>query len=152
MRGFVKRLRASRGVGSRKLAWYVRHSNRLLRVWLVAMLMMFPVMGAHVLAKQDPAFLMDEVSFVQLPVDAQMTYRLIARGGAFRYAKDGSVFGNYERRLPLRNRGYYREYTVPTPGVSHRGARRIVCGGDQRMVNDCYYTENHYNSFKRIMK
>jgi ribonuclease T1 len=86
----------------------------------------------------------------RLPKEAQHTLENVKAGGPFAYSKDGTRFGNYERRLPLRARSYYREYTVRTPGVRHRGARRIVCGGNQRLVNECYYTEDHYNSFKRI--
>jgi ribonuclease T1 len=72
---------------------------------------------------------------------------------AFRYEKDGSVFGNRERLLPGEKRGYYREYTVPTPGLDHRGARRIVCGGFQpRAPEACYYTEDHYSSFRLIVQ
>jgi ribonuclease T1 len=86
----------------------------------------------------------------QLPNEAQQTLERIKEGGPFRYDKDGSRFGNYERILPARPRGYYREYTVKTPGGRNRGAKRIVCGGEQRAANDCYYTEDHYSSFKRI--
>ena len=69
------------------------------------------------------------VALESLPPQAQTTYRLILGGGPFPYDKDGTVFGNREKRLPLAARGHYREYTVKTPGVSHRGARRIVSGG-----------------------
>ena len=86
------------------------------------------------------------VSVVQLPSEARDTLQLIQRGGPFPYARDGIVFKNRERILPLQARNYYREYTVKTPGVSHRGARRIVCG----VVPECYYTADHYRSFKRI--
>ncbi len=76
---------------------------------------------------------------------------LIRRGGPFPYEKDGTVFGNRERLLPSQVRGYYREYTVPTPGLDHRGARRIVCGGMQPTVPEaCFYTEDHYASFQLI--
>ena len=72
-------------------------------------------------------------------------------GGPFAYRKDGVVFGNRERLLPLRPRGYYREYTVPTPQSRDRGARRIVCGGRQPAAPDaCYYTDDHYASFRLI--
>lgn len=74
------------------------------------------------------------------------TLRLIARGGPFPHAKDGTVFQNRENRLPARPRGYYREYTVPTPGARNRGARRVVQGKD----GDTWYTSDHYNSFVRI--
>ena len=74
------------------------------------------------------------------------TLELIARGGPFPYDKDGSVFGNRERKLPARPRGYYREYTVPTPDAPNRGARRIVQGRD----GDTWYTSDHYRTFVRI--
>jgi ribonuclease T1 len=86
-----------------------------------------------------------------LPKEARQTQRLIRAGGPFRYAKDGIVFGNRERELPRRERGYYHEYTVPTPGSRDRGARRIVCGGSQpRSPEACFYTDDHYASFKLI--
>lgn len=91
------------------------------------------------------------MALADLPPEAQRTAERIRRGGPFPYAKDGSVFGNRERLLPQRRRGYYREYTVSTPRLHHRGARRIVCGG-QRMTEPeaCYYTADHYASFVRI--
>ncbi|MDT4877914.1 ribonuclease [compost metagenome] len=88
-----------------------------------------------------------------LPVQGRQVMELIRQGGPFRYEKDGTVFGNRERLLPSQRRGFYREYTVPTPGLSHRGAKRIVCGGLQPRVPDaCYYTEDHYSSFKLIVQ
>ncbi|MDH5204135.1 MAG: ribonuclease [Hylemonella sp.] len=91
------------------------------------------------------------VSVANLPRQAVHTYRLIHQGGPFPYEKDGSVFGNRERLLPIRKRGYYREYTVATPGARSRGARRIVCGGVPRVPDACYYTADHYESFRRIV-
>jgi len=86
-----------------------------------------------------------------LPAEARQTEEAIRRGGPFPYAKDGSVFGNRERQLPANSRGYYREYTVKTPSAQDRGARRIVCGGQQPTRPDtCYYTGDHYASFARI--
>lgn len=86
-----------------------------------------------------------------LPSEARLTTERIRSGGPFPYAKDGTVFGNRERLLPQRKRGYYREYTVPTTRASHRGARRIVCGGQRATEPDaCYYTADHYASFVRI--
>ena len=91
------------------------------------------------------------VALVTLPPQAQSTQRLIHAGGPFPYDKDGTVFGNRERLLPGKARGYYREYTVKTPGARSRGARRIVCGGTPPTQPDiCYYTDDHYASFKRI--
>jgi ribonuclease T1 len=91
------------------------------------------------------------VALADLPAEARQTEQLIKRGGPFPYAKDGSMFGNRERLLPRQPRGYYREYTVKTPGSRDRGARRIVCGGDKPAAPQaCYYTADHYASFKRI--
>ncbi|MEX8499501.1 MAG: ribonuclease domain-containing protein [Leptothrix ochracea] len=83
---------------------------------------------------------------------AQETYRLILAGGPFPYEKDGIVFANRERILPRQARGYYREYTVPVPGAQGRGAQRMVCGGVQPKTPDiCYFTQDHYASFSRIL-
>jgi ribonuclease T1 len=90
------------------------------------------------------------VALTTLPPQGQQTYRLIYQGGPFPYQKDGVVFGNRERRLPAHERGYYREYTVQTPGVRSRGARRIACGGPPRKPEVCYYSDDHYASFRRI--
>ncbi|UKE68037.1 ribonuclease [Xanthomonas cerealis pv. cerealis] len=81
-----------------------------------------------------------------LPPEARATITLIQRGGPFTHRQDGSVFGNRENRLPSRPRGYYREYTVDTPGLEHRGTRRIVTGGDPPDV--WYYSDDHYASFR----
>jgi ribonuclease T1 len=90
------------------------------------------------------------VHIAQLPKQAVETLQLIEAGGPFPYAKDGVVFGNRERLLPRHPRGYYHEYTVPTPRARNRGARRIICGGPRRQIGECYYTDDHYSSFKRI--
>lgn len=92
------------------------------------------------------------VTVAQLPSQARDTYGLIRRGGPFPYEKDGSVFGNRERTLPRATRGFYREYTVPTPGSRDRGARRIVCGGPARAPRACFYTADHYASFRQIVE
>jgi len=95
----------------------------------------------------------DTIALAALPASGRDVMVQIRQGGPFRYEKDGTVFGNRERLLPRHRRGFYREYTVPTPGLSHRGARRIVCGGTQvRTPEACYYTEDHYTSFKRIVQ
>lgn len=83
-----------------------------------------------------------------LPPEALTTLALIERGGPFPYRKDGTTFHNRERLLPQKPRGYYREYTVPTPGERTRGARRIVTGGTPPEIY--YYTADHYRSFRRI--
>jgi len=94
------------------------------------------------------------VALPTLPVQAQRTHALILAGGPFPYPeKDATVFGNREQLLLRQRRGYYREYTVKTPGVRHRGARRIVCGGLQPTNPEaCYYTADHYASFARIVQ
>ncbi|HEX2010290.1 MAG TPA: ribonuclease [Roseateles sp.] len=107
--------------------------------------------GASVQAKPPVAAAQDTVALAALPREAQTTHRLILAGGPFPYDKDGSVFGNRERLLPTKARGYYREYTVKTPGARNRGARRLVCGGKPPTTPDaCYYTDDHYNSFRRV--
>ena len=87
-------------------------------------------------------------SHAGLPPEAIETLALIQRGGPFPYRKDGTTFQNRERLLPAKPRGYYREYTVPTPGSRDRGARRIVAGGNPPEV--FYYTADHYRSFRQI--
>ncbi|MBK6019088.1 ribonuclease domain-containing protein [Streptomyces sp. MBT53] len=84
----------------------------------------------------------------QLPAEARQTLTLIDRGGPFPYAKDGVVFGNYEKLLPAQKRGYYHEYTVRTPGSRDRGARRIVTG----QGGEIYYTDDHYKSFRTVLR
>jgi ribonuclease T1 len=91
------------------------------------------------------------VALGDLPAEARQTQERILAGGPFPYARDGAVFGNRERLLPRSKRGYYREYTVQTPGARNRGARRIVCGGDKPAAPQaCWYTADHYASFQRI--
>jgi len=93
------------------------------------------------------------VALKQLPPEARQTHALIYSGGPFPFRKDGIVFRNRERLLPDRAGGFYREYTVPSPGVRDRGARRIVCGGKQRQAPDsCFYSADHYASFSRIVQ
>lgn len=90
----------------------------------------------------------ETIRLAELPREAVRTLELMRRNGPFPYAKDGAVFGNREGRLPKQRRGYYREYTVKTPGERTRGARRIVGGaGGER-----YYTADHYESFRRIVE
>jgi ribonuclease T1 len=87
-----------------------------------------------------------DIAYSQLPAEARVTIALIRKGGPFPYAKDGAIFGNREGILPKQIRGYYREYTVKTPGVRTRGARRIIWGKG----GEFYYTEDHYNHFLRV--
>ncbi len=90
------------------------------------------------------------ISMSALPPEARNVLAAIRRGGPFPYAKDGTVFGNRERLLPRRPRGYYTEYTVRTPGVGGRGARRIIVGGKPPESGEYWYSDDHYQSFRRI--
>ena len=95
------------------------------------------------------------IALASLPREGRQTYALIRSGGPFPFPKDGVTFGNYEGALPQQRRGYYHEYTVPTPGSRNRGARRIVCGGPsadfaRRPPVACYYTDDHYATFREI--
>jgi ribonuclease T1 len=92
------------------------------------------------------------IAVAQLPREAVNTLNLIAAGGPYPYEKDGIVFGNREGLLPPHRRGYYHEYTVPTPRAHNRGARRIVCGGPLQRTDNCYYSDDHYTSFNRIVE
>jgi ribonuclease T1 len=99
--------------------------------------------------EQAPA--LPSVALSSMPQQAQETHRLVLQGGPFPYPKDGIVFGNRERMLPPKARGHYHEYTVKTPGSRDRGARRIVCGGEPPTRPEaCYYTDDHYASFRSI--
>ena len=88
------------------------------------------------------------IAIAELPVEARDTLRAIKQGGPFAYPRDGVVFNNFEQVLPKRQRGYYHEYTVITPGVHNRGVRRIISGE----INEYYYTADHYQTFKRILE
>ena len=131
----------------------VRYSplgSTLRRLGFAALVAVSAGWPAATLAK-GPVEGVQTVALATLPAEARQTQRLILSGGPFAHAKDGVVFGNFERRLPRRERGFYREYTVATPGARDRGARRIVCGGRQATLPDaCYYTADHYASFQLI--
>ncbi|WP_173055502.1 ribonuclease domain-containing protein [Candidatus Nitrotoga sp. AM1P] len=91
---------------------------------------------------------MQIIAVSALPLEGRETLHLIKQGGPFLYARDGVIFSNFEKRLPKRQRGYYREFTVKTPGIRNRGARRIVCG----QPVECYYSADHYQTFRRIVE
>ncbi len=123
----------------------------LLRKFGLALALGVALASAH--ARGELAAERTTVALAELPAEARQTKARILAGGPFPYAKDGSVFGNRERLLPRERRGYYREYTVQTPGAKNRGAQRIVCGGDKPSAPDaCYYTADHYASFRRIVQ
>jgi ribonuclease T1 len=112
------------------------------------------VPGAYARDSTTPADtqMLGTVALAQLPHEAVNTLNLIATGGPYPYEKDGVVFGNRERLLPPHRRGYYHEYTVPTPRSRNRGARRIVCGGPLQRTDNCFYSDDHYTSFNRIVE
>ena len=122
---------------------------------LTSCLLAVAVTGASLAQAKGPtdaASTSATVRLAELPSQGRETYERIRAGGPFPYDKDGTVFGNRERLLPLEKRGFYREYTVKTPGSRDRGARRIVCGGPKRTPQACYYTADHYASFRKIVE
>jgi ribonuclease T1 len=126
--------------------------GRSVKLVLTGLLLISAFSVGPVFAKGPPvAGDISTISLAEMPAQGSQTYRLITRGGPFPYEKDGVVFGNRERLLPAKSRGYYHEYTVATPGSSHRATRRIVCGGAVRTPEACYYTDDHYASFRRIV-
>lgn len=134
-----------------------RESNSYLkRLFAVILASILLICTNMVHARSSPDYFanlrnLESISLADLPRQGQQVYALIEAGGPFAHEKDGVVFGNRERILPVHKRGFYREYTVKTSGVRHRGARRIVCGG-YKMTNPeiCYYTDDHYASFRVI--
>lgn len=117
----------------------------------LALLLMGLVLGTSALAKST-----DAIPVRELPPEAQRVLLLIQNGGPFRHPRDGVSFFNRERLLPNQPRGYYTEYTVPTPGARDRGARRIVAGrgstGNPATSGEYWYTADHYSSFRRIQE
>ena len=117
----------------------------MVRCWLALFALLFSLVNlapARGLAPDTQP----EVAAAELPGEARQTIALIRKGGPFPYERDGVVFGNFEKQLPVQARGYYREYTVRTPGARNRGARRIVAGKG----GELYYTDDHYQSFRRV--
>ena len=88
-----------------------------------------------------------DIAVKDLPPEGRETLKLIEKGGPYPFDRDGIVFGNFEKRLPIKDRGHYHEFTVKTPGVKHRGARRIVTGKS----GEKFYSDDHYKTFKRIV-
>ena len=133
--------------------WGIRLASAAALVLALAAGVSTVVVQARAPVQPLPGAAVASVAVTGLPVQGREVMDLIRQGGPFRYEKDGTVFGNRERLLPGQRRGYYREYTVPTPGLNHRGARRIVCGGQIPLKPDaCYYTEDHYSSFRLIVQ
>jgi ribonuclease T1 len=132
----------------------VAHQAKAPQRWLTALLGLFLLACTFLVQARSPQEVsaLPTVLVTELPREGQETYQLIRKGGPFPYEKDGTVFGNRERILPHESRGYYREYTVRTPGERNRGARRIVCGGPvPSEPKACYYTQDHYASFRMMV-
>ena len=125
-----------------------RVCHRLPPFWMLLLAVLLGLPTAAGGFDDTPAGGIATILVAQVPQQARETLHLIRVGGPFPYAKDGVVFGNYERRLPHKPRGYYHEYTVPTPGAHDRGARRIISGRG----GELYYTDDHYRTFKRILE
>jgi len=119
--------------------------SRFLKFFLVLALMCLGAVQAFAFERGDG---LPVIVAADLPKEARDTLALIHRGGPYPYPKDGTTFSNRERALPKHPRGYYREYTVKTPGSRDRGARRVICGGKQQEI--CYFTADHYTSFRII--
>ena len=114
--------------------------------WLACVVVALGFLASVPATAQRASPALGEIRAADLPPEARETIALIRKGGPFPYAKDGVVFGNREAILPKQRRGYYREYTVKTPGMRARGARRIIWGAG----GEFYYTDDHYNHFLRI--
>jgi len=119
---------------------------RLVAGCVLALAFVAPAAHAQKTVAPAKSVLAGEMPRTSLPAEALATLELIRKGGPFPYAKDGAVFANREGALPKEKRGYYREYTVRTPHVRTRGARRIIWGAG----GEYYYTDDHYNHFWRI--
>lgn len=125
----------------------IRNRLALAGIALVCGMLLAPISTA---TASDYGAVQREITVTTLPHEARDVLARIHAGGPFQFERDGVAFGNRERLLPSRERGFYHEYTVVTPGVRTRGARRIVCGGPRQAPEVCYYTDDHYASFRRI--
>jgi ribonuclease T1 len=115
-------------------------------VWTVLLCLCAPLSAPLAFARETQRSAAT-VNAADLPKEARQTIALVKRGGPYPYRKDGAVFGNFEKLLPLHERGYYREFTVPTPRSRDRGARRIIAG----KTGEFYYTGDHYATFRRVL-
>lgn len=124
-------------------------SRSLRLIWIVLAAMLWsPLLSQGAQPLQGGQESLSVIRVAELPVQARETLLAIKQGGPFAYPRDGVVFNNFEQVLPKRQRGYYHEYTVVTPGESNRGVRRIISGA----AHEYYYTTDHYQTFKRILE
>ncbi|HXC41053.1 MAG TPA: ribonuclease domain-containing protein [Burkholderiales bacterium] len=124
----------------------MRRTPLPIRIFIAVLL--FICLPLASLARTPPS--LGTISASELPKEARVTLRLIQKGGPYPHRQDDTIFGNRERRLPMKPRGYYHEYTVETPGAGNRGARRIITG--DKPPREFYYTDDHYRSFKKIQE
>jgi ribonuclease T1 len=143
----IQRLRYRTLIKPCAIMQYCHTGKCLVRALFLLLALVFSLPG---LARSEADIGVVPVS--ELPREARATLQLIKQGGPFPHDKDGVVFGNYERLLPKQKRGYYREFTVKTPGAHNRGARRIVAGGEAGAPGEYFYTDDHYASFRRIQE
>ena len=143
----IPRLRYGTLINSDEFMQFSNFGKSLVRAFLLICALVFSVAGFT-----RAPFDREVVPVSELPREARITLQLIKQGGPFPYDKDGAIFGNYERLLPKQKRGYYREFTVKTPGARNRGARRIVAGGESGAPREYFYTDDHYASFRRIQE
>ena len=127
----------------------MHRSLQSLRLWFTVALLASTILAAAS-AEARESVPEREIAIGKLPAEARDMLELIRAGGPFAYERDGGTFGTREHLLPAQRRGYYHEYTLATPGARNRGARRIICGGARRAPDVCYYTDDHYASFRRI--
>jgi ribonuclease T1 len=122
---------------------------KYLAVYFAALVLLAPLAQArdNTPQRERVQAALADISVKALPPEARETLTLIEKGGPYPYDRDGIVFGNFEKRLPIKDRGYYHEFTVRTPGVKHRGARRIITGKN----GERYFSDDHYQSFKRVV-
>jgi len=116
------------------------------RFFSIVLLLVFAQLAAPSVRARQKSPAIATVNIAQLPREARQTIALIKRGGPYPYKKDGAVFGNFEHRLPLHERGYYKEFTVRSPGTRDRGARRIILG----RARELYYTVDYYETFRLV--
>ncbi|HKP67480.1 MAG TPA: ribonuclease [Casimicrobiaceae bacterium] len=127
----------------------MHRSQQSLRLWFTVALFASTILPVA-FAEARESVAERDIAIGELPAEARDMLRVIRAGGPFAYERDGVTFGNREHLLPAQRRGYYHEYTVATAGARNRGARRIICGGARRTPDVCYYTDDHYASFRRI--
>jgi RHS repeat-associated protein len=92
--------------------------------------------------------------YKNLVPEAKTVLEQIRTGAPTRYPKHDAVdYFNLNGYLPQSKKGNrYLEYTVPDPGSTDRGPRRLVLGGlSSTGPKNVYYTGDHYVTFKKVI-